>query len=567
MIQNICNYSYHPNDYVHGLLASHIYYPKHKKGDQVKLQSISKQLGHELPPNPQNIWEIVQVEDDTDGTGYCSNLYVNKNMQQAVLSFQGTQVESIVKILDNKDLKEDLASILANKITKQQALAYKATKNAVNYAKGKGLSLSFTGHSLGGYLAELGVAFCYLDAELDYREVKAVVFDSPGSGEKINLLKSNSTEFDIQKLPIVTYLSAPNIVNSCNGHPGEICIVHPELKLKDWAIKYIEAVKSWPLVGKNMVSIAKCLLSLTGHSLNTILASFDPKTGKPFKYIRIGDWPKFDLKRLNHKSYLGNKGRVGGAIVSKLARIINIPMGGFIGFQAGAFIENKIDERLCLLSSIIGFLLDYKKIDGKQLLQTLEELDENYNKPEDETAENAFRLKYIGHYKESGLKLNQYKVHKHKNKSVDWYLYKLRKYARDKSVIDRLSNGDFTIRVLQNILKDYDIVTISESQYIELNTEQGDIEVLRAKMRRNLEILTAKEIEHAMHSIRTLTAKRLSVRRKADSFARVKNGHEQAKPTHEMNKIVNKSLKRQNFCDRQIDYPHKEEKQYDLKKL
>jgi hypothetical protein len=39
--------------------------------------------------------------------------------------------------------------------------------------------LSITGHSLGAYLAELSIYYCHMD--LNFKNVKGVTFDGPGS--------------------------------------------------------------------------------------------------------------------------------------------------------------------------------------------------------------------------------------------------------------------------------------------------------------------------------------------------------------------------------------------------
>ena len=508
LFDKICNYKYHPSDYVHGLLASHVY-TNPRQGDPIDLQAFSLQWSKTLPTNRLHIWKIAQVEDGTDDTGYYSALYVDEATNQAVLSFQGTKpgtvssffervkgtkAEPVINVLNSKDLKEDLVGVLTNHITAQQILAYKATEAAVRYAKEKGLHLSITGHSLGGYLAELGVAFCYLD--FDYREVKAVVFDSPGIGKKLDTFKPNvknpSTKLDTRSLPILAYLSAPNIVNACNWHPGEVYRVYPDLKWSDWTAKWVERASSIPMVGEDIVSSAKGLLALTGHSLDTILSLFDASSGKPIRCVRIADWPKINPERA---VFVGHQGKLGATLGGMLGQQTGLPIGGFVGRRLGAFLEDNLDKQLCLLSSLVSLIIDYKKIDGSQYWNTLEQLDEGYSKPATLSPAEAFKLKYKGHYRESTLQSQEHILHVEKFRSVDWYLYELYK---QRSILERLNAQDITVKVLKDILKDYTIINIADRPYIKLNATQAYVEQLRDKIRRALDVLTREKIETVM---------------------------------------------------------------------
>lgn len=80
-------------------------------------------------------------------------------------------------------------------------------------------SVTFVGHSLGAYLAEL--CSCRVKTECDERnlQVRAVTLDSPGCRETVEA-------FAAYRLPdynhVHSYLSAPNIVNTCNHHIGGI---------------------------------------------------------------------------------------------------------------------------------------------------------------------------------------------------------------------------------------------------------------------------------------------------------------------------------------------------------
>jgi putative lipase involved disintegration of autophagic bodies len=69
------------------------------------------------------------------------------------------------------------------------AHSYGGTKIAVEKAKDMNYKLSITGHSLGAYLAELSIYYCHMD--LNFKNVKGVTFDGPGSLEMMKQLSSN----------------------------------------------------------------------------------------------------------------------------------------------------------------------------------------------------------------------------------------------------------------------------------------------------------------------------------------------------------------------------------------
>jgi hypothetical protein len=464
LVQNICNYRYHASDYVHGLLANHVY-DNPKVGDKVDLNAFCEKLklAHKLPEDINTNWEVIQVIDDSQGSGYYSALYVNTTTHQAVLAFQGTNPKRLLRGLIQKgsDIQEDIAGVLYNNITKQQASAYKATKKAVEYVKPGGLNLSITGHSLGGYLAELAVVFCEQDFGDKVKHVKAIVFDSPGAGRKLDIFKSNvrnpSTKLDTRGLPILTYLSAPNLVNACNWHPGEVYRLYPTLNWSNWVDKWVARASRFPWVGTSIQGTNKGLLALTGHSLVTMLELFDPATGKPEEYTRVGDWPKLNTAYLGYESKAKDLAKYG------------------------------------TLDSIWSVIKDRNKIDQHQYWETLDHLDEAYKQCEEKDIE-EFRRKYAGHYRESKLEPEYHVLQKDKFKSVDWYLYKLYTY---KSKLAQRKEENIVSKVLKNILEDYEVKPISYRPYIRLLKEGLEVEALRDKIQRALDVLSATSIDQA----------------------------------------------------------------------
>ena len=170
-------------------------------------------------------WKVAEVFKDADeknNSGYYGALYKHIDTHQLVLAHRGTNSFSAVKT--------DATGIVRNLVVPQQAWAFHATKTAAAHAEKEGYSLSFTGHSLGAWLAELSAYFSLVHYK---HKAKTVTFDSPGSYpamEKFQTHLKNKETPKIKDLDIVTYLSLPNIVNSLHDRAGYGYCLFPELK-------------------------------------------------------------------------------------------------------------------------------------------------------------------------------------------------------------------------------------------------------------------------------------------------------------------------------------------------
>jgi tetratricopeptide (TPR) repeat protein/putative ribosome biogenesis GTPase RsgA len=523
LISNIAAYTYYPNDYIHGLLAYQVYNNPISE-QKIDLTVLSKELGHQLPASTHTTWKAIQIQDDSIHTGYYSALYVNEFTHQAVLAFQGTKVEGLKDLLKkNSDLKEDIDSVLGNAITQQNALAYVATKNAVDYVRENEYNLSITGHSLGGYLAELAVAFCYRD--FSYRQTKGIVFDSPGTVNKLDKFKSNvinkATKFSIASLPIVTYLSAPNLINTCNGHPGEVYRVYPQLMWSAEIQKWMKRASKLPLIGSAVQGNNKGLLALTGHSLATILVLFDPATGKPSTYTRIADWPKIDTDNV---AYIGKQKE---ALEKKSLLKTGLSLlTGKTNIVGGAFqmLPSLIGGTA---ASVLSVLKDYVNINQSQYVTTLAYLDDTYKETKLNT-QKEFNLRYKGHYRVSDKAMNEHILYTENYEGVDWYLYELYKY---KDKLAQSPTRDITFAVLKNVVQEYEVVSLDEQPYIRLAAKQGQVEALRDKMQRSLKVLSAASIKKTLEDSNIDALTKQLEKRSIKQFSQLHNYIAQAKLT------------------------------------
>lgn len=297
----------HPTDFMHCVLSAHSYEDAISNGVLVPFRDIEYK---EYDKHLSN-WEIHTYIMDKK-SGYYGVIYVNHGTKQVVLAHRGTKVTLDDLFKSDSSLKTDLKGILLDEIVPQQELAYSATKQAAEFAAKKNYALSITGHSLGAWHAEQSAYFCMVDFQVKgLSGVKTITFDSPGSKKTIESFKSNVLNKDVvattdpTNLDIVTYLSRPNFVNSCNQHVGDIIqlnidTTNPEI------LKSIKALLDKMPMGGELLKeqvlankyILNGIMSVSGHSLIGILKKFDPETGKPMEgtVVKVMDWPCLEYK-------------------------------------------------------------------------------------------------------------------------------------------------------------------------------------------------------------------------------------------------------------------------------
>jgi len=287
LIANNQNFVFHPTDFIHGLFSSHIYQDV-SSGEKVQFSEQSS--GYQYNEYLTN-WTVQHSYDNyyQNYSGYYGASYVNEQDGHVVLAHRGTAIHFKDMLAEDSPSGDDMVGIVGGNIVKQQEAAYAVTKEVVEYARSQGYYLSITGHSLGGWLAEQSLFYCYKDfgEDLSKNLVKTVVFDSPGSVMQMENAESHvesfDTDFNIKHLDITTYLSRPNPINTINKHAGKVYVVPTEIPAPPTMLKWI--------AGK---SKAEAFTSLLGHSLDLILDTFNSTTGKPTSYKRALDWPKIE---------------------------------------------------------------------------------------------------------------------------------------------------------------------------------------------------------------------------------------------------------------------------------
>jgi hypothetical protein len=177
--------------------------------------------------------------------------------------------------------------------------AYKVVEvlREVNQTKGVSFQLFFTGHSLGGWLAQITTfttkyltieenTFLKSDNVPQSYHPHTVVFDSPGCKDMLSQMRDNvdvrldGRSIDIEQLDITSYLSAPNRINTCHSHLGTVYRIFTNLSDMDRRSK------------------RTALYNLVTHSMDKIAEAFDPETGQvhideqgQIKVQVVIDWP------------------------------------------------------------------------------------------------------------------------------------------------------------------------------------------------------------------------------------------------------------------------------------
>jgi len=469
LIENNKNYRYYPNDFTHALLSKHAYVTS-TKGSSISLDP-------KVDMHLKN-WKVVEVFDDTQKSGYYGAIYINDKTHQVVLANRGT--EEIIKGLFNRngDWKTNFEEILGGQIiVGQQAKNLRATAAAIEIAKEKGYRLSFTGHSLGGWLAELSAYYSF--AYFDYRNVKAVTFDSPGKAPMMEQLQSNIRSRDahikLENIDIVTYLANPNPANSCNPHVGRVYRVQPKMKLTEKVESHL------PNIVKNTFGDRiKAWLSVEGHLMAGILETFDPKTGKPRECKKMLDWPRVEY--LGDESFSSEGKKIVKEVIGKSSLSAVTQMG------LNMAMDHLIGGRT--LMTIVGFLGVYIKggIDAEQYWAYFRHIDlENESKDRGEertelSFDNRFALFTLGKYRE-GKDTHRMKLN---TGSVDKYLYKLYGFKEKLRANEDLP---FIVKVqLDELLKSFKIVR-NGKDYVLIPNPGYDVEGIVEKTQRLLDVI------------------------------------------------------------------------------
>jgi hypothetical protein len=461
VIKNNQAYKRYPNDFIHALLSLNAYETSH----QINTNLVFGSADHKHYEQYLIQWKINEVHDYPEFGRYYAVSYTNTQTRQLVLAHRGTTFEWMDLFNTESPSKTNLTGVLAGDIVAQQKLVYSVTKRVAEYARDNHYHFSTTGHSLGAWLAEISVYYSVFEFK---HPTKAVTFDSPGSIKMVdfgpNILTHENTR-DIKHLEITTYLSAPNFVNTCHRHIGQVYQLYPDYEKEKWRISKVILPKY------------EALWSIFGHSLTLLLATFDPITGKPprDKITRMARWPVinyFPRKTTGQHMLTGFKN-----IGAKL-----------FGEEKFGPLYQETNEEL-LIISLLKLIIDIGKarIDHTQYLKCWELLQ---SPPTEITSSKEkigyeFSLKYEASYEPASKDPATNKLITNYKGTADWYLKKLYECPVDK--ITQYFGENSLITQQLNTIKAQYYIKIDQGCYQLVATGQTPIEELKENILRLLE--------------------------------------------------------------------------------
>ena len=223
-------------------------------------------------------WEIRECPEGQLDSGYVGAIFVHEARKQIVIAHAGTLPTRVKTFLaDARGVVGAGADpLLLDALMRTHGKKQIILKQLVGK---EGYRLSFTGHSLGGFLAEMSVYACHRGFGLHYPEASAVVFDSPGSLEVMQAWESHigQHQINLKQLNIIAFLSSPNLVNTANSHPGTVYRLLRDIPLSTFQ-SYL----------------------LASHDRKKMFALFNPETGFPEEnsWVEMEDWPLADYEEL-----------------------------------------------------------------------------------------------------------------------------------------------------------------------------------------------------------------------------------------------------------------------------
>lgn len=222
-------------------------------------------------------WQLVFTGENSKDS-YYGAAYLKGHM--LVIAHRGTD-EKIKEFLEVND-----ESVMHHRVSSQMASAEEFVQTVLKAMEEKYLHLSFTGHSLGGWLAQISA----FHAEERNLHAHVVTLDSPGGREILNELQPNvQGQIPLECLDITTYLAAPDLINVCNHHIGAVYRIFPNLP-------------EWKNIKKPLEFIQ---YTSSNHARNKLVECFKADTGKPKKYKEVKSWPSVVSKQKNTSGYKG----------------------------------------------------------------------------------------------------------------------------------------------------------------------------------------------------------------------------------------------------------------------
>ncbi|TSJ80779.1 MAG: hypothetical protein NMK33_05020 [Candidatus Cardinium sp.] len=265
-----------------------------EKADEAYNEETTKEYEKGLPDE----WELLTIANNPGMlNGYFGAAYWHPEREQIVIAHRGTEPTNLGA--DWTDISGVIFGRYVDQMNAASTFSHHilSVLETVNQEYGTNFKMDFTGHSLGGWLAQIttftvkyltvdATNSCFVKADQEGYHAHTVVFDSPGCKTMLAQMQDSfAVRYDkdhalpITTLDINSYLSAPNRINTCNAHVGKIYRIFVDLS----DMTYLKSLFSY---------------NTATHSIDKILKTFDPETGQVYKdesgrlkIQEVVDWP------------------------------------------------------------------------------------------------------------------------------------------------------------------------------------------------------------------------------------------------------------------------------------
>lgn len=241
--------------------------------------------------------EFIKLEIPiTSSTGFHATSYYNHNTKEVVIAYTGTNGISDV----NDDGK--LALRLSTEQTPEAIDFFKTTTARIENDYGlDNVNVTITGHSLGGYLAQKVIKYGLTEGTINKENLVAVIFNSPGTGEKVEHSNIFSISDKNNSINAVGGSKITDNIMEVNSGTNDFYVSHK----MDTMIKYLE---EHPSIGLFTV---KYLNELTDNEKQQFLnnpedfiLNYEDSDSKVGKLIReaVKDYAKLETELNNQKA-------------------------------------------------------------------------------------------------------------------------------------------------------------------------------------------------------------------------------------------------------------------------
>ena len=262
----------YPTPYEYGLMSKAIY------ADNLRLEGADTPLPERQKVLHQKDWQLAAFI--APANDYRGGIFVHYERKQVVIAHRGslnatswiTDYETVIHRKPGGFVHSVLDTLSHPKV-----LALRS----------QGYHLSTTGHSLGGFLAQVAVYWAQRREFKDthYPAMSAMVFDSPGALDFLKVLQSNlpreQDAVNLKHLNIHNFSAMPTIVSTYGTHTGTIWHLNQPLEMR--------------------------LAFVNAHRMEHILSGFDPGTEQPKIFRQMTDWPQADYSEYNSLSNVVSK--------------------------------------------------------------------------------------------------------------------------------------------------------------------------------------------------------------------------------------------------------------------